>query len=99
MPHIVVWSPHSLECMRNLYDFLAEKDMDAAKKAAKLILKHVDILEKFPNAGRPADDLEPEHRELLIPFGRTGYVLLYHFPDGGDEVTILAIKHQMAVGY
>ena len=98
MSHIVVWSPRSLECVQRLYNFLAEKDIDAAKAAAVLILKHADLLEKFPQAGRPADDLEPEHRELLIPFGGAGYVLLYHFADSGDAVTVLAIRHQKEVG-
>ena len=99
MSHIVVWSPRSLECVQRLYDFLAEKDIDAAKTAAALILKQADLLEKFPQAGRPAEDLEPEHREILIPFGGSGYVLLYHFAESGDAVTVLAARHQKDVGY
>lgn len=99
MPHIVVWSPRSLECVQRLYNFLAEKDIDAAKAAAVLILKQAELLEKFPQAGRPAEDLEPEHRELLIPFGGAGYALLYHFTESGDMVTVLAIRHQKEVEY
>lgn len=99
MPHIVVWSPRSLECVQRLYTFLAEKDADVARAAAALILKQADLLEKFPQAGRPTDDLEPEYRELLIPFGGAGYVLLYHFAESGDVVTVLAIKHQKEAGY
>ncbi|MDL2272021.1 type II toxin-antitoxin system RelE/ParE family toxin [Desulfovibrio sp. OttesenSCG-928-I05] len=99
MSHIVVWSPHALECVRHLYNFLAGKDIDAAKAAATRIMQHAELLEKFPQAGRPADDLEAEHRELLIPFGGAGYVLLYHFAESGDTLTILAIRHQKDVGY
>jgi plasmid stabilization system protein ParE len=99
MSHIVVWSPRSLESVQRLYNFLVEKDIDAAKTAAALILKQTELLEKFPQAGRPAEDLEPEHRELLIPFGEAGYVLLYHFAESGDIVTVLAIRHQKEVGY
>ena len=99
MPHLVVWSPWALECVQRLYTFLAEKDSDAAKTAAALILKHAELLERFPQAGRPAEDLEPEHRELLIPFGGAGYVLLYHFAESGKAVTVLAIKHQKEAGY
>lgn len=99
MPPVVVWSPGSLECVQCLYNFLAEKDIDAAKAAAALMLKQAELLEKFPQAGRPAEDLEPEHRELLVPFGGAGYVLLYHFAESGDAVTVLAIRHQKEVGY
>lgn len=99
MSHIVVWSPKSLGSIQLLYNFLAEKDIDAAKAAAALILKQAELLERFPQAGRPAEDLEPEHRELLIPFGGAGYVLLYHFAESGNAITVLAIRHQKEVGY
>jgi plasmid stabilization system protein ParE len=98
MSHIVVWSPRSLECVRRLYNFLAEKDTDAAKTAAALIVKQAELLEKFPQAGRPAEDLEPEHREILIPFGAAGYVLLYHFDADRASVTVLAVRHQKETG-
>lgn len=48
-------------------------------------MKQAELLERFPQAGRPAEDLEPEHRELLIPFGGAGYVLLYHFAESGGR--------------
>ena len=98
MSHIVVWSPRSLECVQRLYSFLAEKDIEAAKTAAALILKQAELLEQFPQAGRPAEELEPEHRKLLIPFGGAGYVLLYHYAENGEAVTVLAIRHQKEVG-
>jgi len=75
------------------------KNLDAAKAAAALILKQAEILEAFPSAGRPSEDLEPEHRELLIPFGSAGYVLLYHFDEDRAAVTVLSIRHQKEVGY
>lgn len=99
MSHIVVWTPNALNCVQRLYAFLAEKDIDVAKSAASLILKQAELLESFPQAGRPAAEFEPEHRELFIPFGGAGYVLLYHFPESGDAVTVLAIRHQKEVGY
>ena len=99
MPHIVVWSPRSLECIQRLYNFLAEKDLNAAKAAAALILKQAELLEIFPGAGRTAEDMEPEHRELLIPFASAGYVLLYHFVENSKIVTVLAIRHQKEIGF
>ena len=58
---------------------------------------HVGMAAALLNAGRPADDLEPEHRELLIPFGASGYMLFYEVL--GETVLILAVKHQKEAGY
>ena len=99
MPSVVIWSPKALACMQRLYNFLAEKNMDAAKTVAALLFKQAEILETFPNAGRPAEDLDPEHREILVPFGAAGYVLLYHVDKTGSAVTVLAVRHQKEVGY
>lgn len=99
MSPVVIWSPRSLECVQRLYNFLAEKDIDAAKTAAALLFKQAELLERFPQAGRPAEDLEPEHRELLIPFGAAGYVLLYRFDEDRASVTVLAVRHQKEVAY
>ena len=38
-------------------------------------------------------------RELVIPFGETGYVALYRYDTEGDLVYILAFRHQREAGY
>jgi hypothetical protein len=44
------------------------------------------------------DDLEAGHRELLVPVGTSGYVLLYSYTkDSG--VTVLAVRLQLEAGY
>ena len=98
MPHLtLLWTPNALQGVRKAYRFLAEKDQDAARAAAGAIRRQAAILRKFPNAGRPADDLDPEHRELLIPFGASGFVLIYEIL--GDTVLVLAVRHQKEAGY
>jgi len=99
MPSVVIWSPAAVECIKRLYNFLAEKNIEAAKAAAALLFKQAEILETFPNAGRPAEDLNPEHKEILIPFGAAGYVLLYHVDETRAAVTVLAVRHQKEAGY
>jgi toxin ParE1/3/4 len=99
MPLVVIWSPGAIENIKRLYNFLAEKNLDAAQAAAALRFKQAEILESFPNAGRPAEDLNPEHREILIPFGAAGYVLLYHVDEERAAVTVLAVRHQKEAGY
>jgi len=93
------WTPNALQGIQRAYNFLAVKDRDAASAMAATIKKKAAILNQFPNAGRPAEDLEPEHRELVIPFGASGYVLLYQFDEDKAAVTVLAVRHQKEVGY
>lgn len=96
MPHLK-WTDNALGGVRKAYEFLAEHDTDAAKAAVKAIKEQSLILIDFPEAGRPADDLDPEHRELIIPFGASGYILVYEVI--ADYVLILAVKHQREAGY
>lgn len=97
MPRIVVTegAVRGLEICRS---FLAEKNPAAARRAAQAILAQFDLLERYPAMGRPLDDY-PELRELLIPFGETGYVALYRYEPDDDAVYILAFRHQKEAGY
>lgn len=98
MPHLkLVWLPSALQGVQRAYRFLAEKDRDVAQAAVVTIRKHAAILRKFPNAGRPTEDLDPEHRELLIPFGVAGYVLIYEVH--AEIILVLALRHQKEAGY
>lgn len=45
------------------------------------------------------EDLPPEYREWVIDFGASGYVALYRYAGEGDEVTVLALRHQRELGY
>ena len=40
-----------------------------------------------------------ELRELVISYGRTGYVALYRFFIARDEVRALAIRNQRQLGF
>ena len=97
MPYIVRWTDNAIAGLARVHAFLATLDSGAARQALDAIEAGADMLEQFPNAGRPADGLEPDHRELLIPFGGSGYALFYEVV--GDVVFILAVKHQKEAGY
>lgn len=83
--------------LEKLYLFLAANDELAAKTAIQTIREYALKLEQFPNSGRSAGDMYPGDRELLIPFGKSGYAILYHLE--GRIVYILAVRHQKEAGY
>jgi hypothetical protein len=41
----------------------------------------------------------PELRELVIPFGGSGYVALYRHEPADDAVYVLAFRHQKEAGF
>ena len=79
--------------LQRLFDYLTERDLEAAERARVAIEKAFDFLEAFPFACRKAS---PDHlflREMLIEFGQSGYVALFEIEDA-ETVTILAVRHQ-----
>jgi len=84
--------------LRELYGFLLDRDIDAARRARATIEKAVGFLEDFPFSCRKADGDTPFLRELVIPFGSAGYVALFEIEDH-STVTILAIRHQREDDY
>lgn len=79
--------------LERLFEFLAEKDLQSAISARVAIEKAYEFVELMPFACRKADASNPFLRELLVPFGATGYVALFEIEDS-NTVTILAIRHQ-----
>lgn len=97
MPHLI-WAPSALQDVQRVYRFLAEKNIDAAKRAAKAIREGVKILAQQPEIGRPMEEMDPEYREWLIDFGDSGYIVALYRYDGRMAV-ILAVRHQKEAGY
>ena len=96
MPRLA-WPPHALLDVQRLYRFLAPKNIDAAKRAAKAIRENVRLIALQPGIGRPLVDMDGQYREWLINFGDSGYIAQYHH-DSQTAVT-LAVRHQKEVGY
>lgn len=77
------------------FQFLRDRNPAAAPEAVMAIQSAVDHLVMHPPVGRR---LQGELRELVISYGRTGYIALYRFVVARDEVRILALRHQRAIG-
>ncbi len=92
----VVYSKRALEHIERAFAFLRDKNPDAAQSAVAAIQSAVNNLAGHPLVGRR---LEGELRELIISYGRSGYVALYRFVISSDQVRVLAIRHQREVGF
>jgi plasmid stabilization system protein ParE len=92
----VAYSARALADLDRLFDFIAVTDPPAAINAGEVILDAVRTLERHPHIGRP---VRGSVRELVISYGRTGYVALYRVTPRADRVEILAIRHQREAGY
>jgi len=92
----VVYSKRALDHIERAFQFLRDKNLDAARNAVRAIQSAVDNLAAHPLVGRR---IEGELRELIISYGHSGYVAMYRFVIANDEVRILAIRHQREVGY
>lgn len=81
-------SRHAEQDFIRLVDFLAPKNPRAARRAAEAILAGIASLGDRPNRGRPSVG---DHRELIIRFGRDGYVVRYRVDP--DAVIVATINH------
>jgi plasmid stabilization system protein ParE len=71
--------------------FLADKNADAAHRAAASLIRAIQSLDTFPDRGRPSG-IEGV-RELIVPFGNSAYVLRYAHSVDANEVVVLRIVH------
>lgn len=102
MSFVVRYSASAQDDLTRLYDYLLDRattveDLEIAEQALGAITGAVESLRRSPFIYRKADD-DPFLRELLIPFGRSGYVALFEVEDA-TTVTILAVRHQLEDDY
>jgi len=97
VPRVIV-TRGAITGMERCRRFLQKAGQNVTRRAADAISHALSLLETAPQIGRLVagqDDL----RELLIPFGDSGYVALYRFQPSDDVVYILAFRHQREAGY
>ena len=99
----VRWSPEALEDLLRLHDFLLERaatvvELEAADRAIEAVETSAKaLLARAPFSCRKAGD-RITRRELVMPFGSTGYVLLFEIV-GAAGVLVLAVRHQREQDY
>ena len=90
--------------LERLFDFVLERelardsgDLALAERALLAIRAGVATLKTSPFTCRKAGQ-SPFLRELIIPFGRTGYVALFEI-EGAADVVVTALRHQLEDDY
>lgn len=97
MPQVIV-TEGAANGLARCKRFLSSKAPEAAGRAGRAIERQFLLLETAPDIGRPLPEML-ELRELVIPFGESGYVALYRHEPADDAVYILAFRHQREAGY
>jgi plasmid stabilization system protein ParE len=86
-----------------LFDFLLERelsrdgDLSLPNQAIAALRSGIATLKTSPFTCRKAGQ-SPFLRELLVPFGRSGYVALFEVEDEAN-VAVLAVRHQLEDDY
>ena len=91
----VAYSAQTLDQIERAFQGIRDTDPSATARAAAAIHSAIAGLESHPLVGRR---LQGELRELVISYGRTGFVALYRFEILSDEVYVLAIRRQRELG-
>ena len=87
------------EDLDRLYDYLVKRNLGAAERALVAIERALAVLAYSPFTCRKALlQKSPRWRELLIPFGHSGYVALFEIDDE-RTVTVTAVRHQREDDY
>lgn len=85
----IVWTDQSLEWMRAIDNYLAERNPDAAVSTVEGIIKRVEAIGPFPRVGGRI--LEKDPREVrVVLYGN--YQIIYEMRSE-EEIHVLVIVH------
>jgi plasmid stabilization system protein ParE len=101
--YTVLFTREAEDDLERLFDFIIERelardgDLQLAEYALAAIRDGVGLLERFPFTCRKVG-ASPFLRELIVPFGHTGYVALFEIVDD-KTVVVAAVRHQRESDY
>jgi plasmid stabilization system protein ParE len=85
----VSWLPEAMADLERHFEFLNERNPDAASRAVRAILAAGSSLAQSPDRGTAIPDTS--QRKLRVFFGKSGYVLYYRVQ--AQQVFILRVHH------
>ncbi len=94
MKYQLRFTPEAKADLEELHAFLVEREPRAARRAIETLRRAWELLERFPFSCRRAEGSPPRPtlREMVISFGKAGYVALFTIEEG--VVTVVAVRHQ-----
>jgi len=102
--YTVTLSPEAMADLRRLEDFAIERELDShtpdwgtPQRALDALHEGLRLLSWSPYTCRKAELGNGRSRELIVPFGGTGYVVLFEII--GDRVLVGAVRHQREEDY
>ena len=88
---MILLSSEARSDVMRLRNFLEAKNPRAAIRATQTIWAALQRLEQFPESGRVTDD--PRIRQLVVPFGASGYVVRYTIVPDNRAILVTRIWH------
>ena len=86
----VLWSDSALERAAELFDFIAEENPAAAKRAIEDLFDRVQALSDHPQLGRRLSaEIDSSLRRLVIG----NYITIYQVEEESQTVNIVAVRH------
>ncbi len=104
MSFAVEFAPQAKADLLRLFQYLLDgaetlEDLDVAERAIASVEVAAQVhLSRSPFIYRKAAHGNGLRRELIVPFGASGYVLLYEIA-GPAKVVVLAVRHQLEQDY
>jgi len=104
MSFTIAFAPQAKADLLQLFQYLLDRaktveDLDLAERAIAAIEMAAQVhLSRTPFIYRKATHGGGLRRELIVPFGASGYVLLYEIV-GPARVVVLAVRHQLEQDY
>ena len=92
----VIYSDEALADFERIIEFLIDASPSSAGEIVASIQSAISILADHPLIGRKRDSFR---RELIISYGRSGYVAMYRYDPAYDVARVLRIRHQREAGF
>lgn len=95
---MIVFADEALSDLERILEFNAERDPANALEHLEKIQSAILLLEAHPRIGRPISR-GAALRELVISYGKTGYIALYEHSPMESMIRVVAVRHQREAGY
>lgn len=104
LEYTVTLLQEAVEDLRRLQDFAVERelasetpDWTSPQRALDAVREGMRLLSWSPYTCRRAELGNGRSRELIVPFGNAGYIVLFEIV--GDNVIVGAVRHQREEDY